>query len=184
MNDSLVISYLTLRRLVGVLGIAISPVLIIGAGLEHSISAYYHTGMRDVFVGILCGISLFLFSYNGYSWKDSMASRMAGVFALGIAFFPTNDDGNLVGVLHYLCAGAFFLILSYMSGFLFTKSSGELTPQKITRNHIYMTCALIMVLCVITVPIVRDYILWLETVALLAFGFSWLVKGEFLLKDK
>jgi hypothetical protein len=58
-NNQLVIPYLTLRRTVGILGIALPFVLILGGwivfktSLQGSLSAYYHTGMRDVFVGIL-----------------------------------------------------------------------------------------------------------------------------------
>jgi hypothetical protein len=94
--DSLIISYLTLRKMVGLLGISLIPVLILGSFiLDHStqlpasISAYYYTSMRNALVGIVCGISLFLLSYNGYTRLDAIASKSAGVFALGIALFPT-----------------------------------------------------------------------------------------------
>ena len=62
---SLVFSYLTLRKAVGFLGIAFPFVLSLGAlilfqtGIQSSISSYYHTYMRDVFVGTLCVIGFF-----------------------------------------------------------------------------------------------------------------------------
>ena len=65
--DGLVISYLTLRKAVGVLGIALPIVLAVGdltfgngRGLQPTISDYYATGMRDVFVGLLFPLGLFL----------------------------------------------------------------------------------------------------------------------------
>src|SRR5207245_2066576 len=87
--DSLVISYLTLRKMVGLLGISLVPVMVLGSFiLDHttqilaSVSAYYYTSMRNGLVGILCGISMFLLSYNGYTKLDAIASKSAGVFAL------------------------------------------------------------------------------------------------------
>ena len=154
--------------------------------------------MRDELVGIICGVALFLLTYHGYTKRDSLASKLAGLFALGIAFFPTsatNDKADIVSKLHYITAGIFFVILSYMSIALFTKTSGNITPEKKIRNRIYRVCGIIMLISVIGIPIdnipaIHDRIaflkptLILETSALAAFGFSWLIKGEFLLKDK
>ena len=70
-NNDLIISYFTLRKTLGLLGILLPFVLVFGNwiifrdGLENSISSYYHTGMGDVFVGILFAMGLFLFSYKG-----------------------------------------------------------------------------------------------------------------------
>ena len=57
-DTSLVLSYLGLRKAVGIIGTALPFVLAIGnlLFLEHleiqaSISAYYHTHMRNVLVG-------------------------------------------------------------------------------------------------------------------------------------
>jgi hypothetical protein len=202
--DSLIISYLTLRRLNGLLGISLVPLLLVGSMLlDHtkevqvSVSAYYYTSMRDELVGIICGISLFLLCYHGYSWKDSLVSKLAGAAALGIAFLPTsasNDKTDPVSILHYVSAAIFFGLLSYMSLFLFTKSAGHKTEQKKLRNRIYRTCGIIMLVSIVGVPIVNiesihqrigflKPTLILETAALVSFGFSWLTKGEFLLKD-
>jgi hypothetical protein len=203
--DSLIISYLTLRKIVGMLGILLVPILVIGSFIfDHtsyiqiSVSAYYHTSMRNELVGIVCGLSLFLLSYNGYTLQDSIASKLAGVFALGIAFFPTSltsDKTDIFSKLHYITSGIFFAILSYMSIFLFTKSAGNMTPEKKKRNRIYRVCGIIMMVSVIGIPVdsipaIHDHIIFLkptlilETLALVSFGFSWLTKGEFLLKDK
>jgi len=140
---------------------------------------------------------LFLLSYHGYKWYDSLASKCAGVFALGIAFFPTSnvsDKGDIISMLHYITAGIFFVILSLMSIFLFTKSKGHKTPEKIKRNRVYRVCGIIMLVSVTgipidSIPVIHDKISFLkptlifETTALLSFGISWLTKGEFLLKD-
>ena len=203
--DSLIISYLTLRRVVGLLGICLVPILVCGSlilddpkKIQISVSAYYHTGMRDALVGIMCGISMFLLSYNGYTRQDAVVSKLAGLFALGAAFFPTsavNDKNDIISQLHYISAGIFFALLSYMSIFLFTKSSGDMTPEKKIRNRVYKVCGIIMAVSVLGIPItsipsIRATVgflkptLILETLALASFGFSWLTKGEFILEDK
>ena len=203
--DSLVISYLTLRKMVGLLGISLIPVLVLGSfifdhtnQIQVSVSAYYHTHMRNALVGIVCGISLFLLSYNGYTKLDAIASKLAGVFALGIAFLPTStvdDKSDIISKLHYITSGIFFAILAFMSIFLFTKSSGNMTPEKKKRNKVYRVCGVIMTVCVIGIPIdsipaIHDRIrsfkptLILEFFALTSFGISWLTKGEFILEDK
>lgn len=196
---------MTLRKSVGLLGIGLPPVLVLGSfildhtwQLQVSVSAYYHTRMGNGLVGILCGVSLFLLSYHGYKWYDSLASKGAGLFALGIAFFPTSATGDktdIISTLHYISAGIFFVILSIMSIFLFTKSSGHKTNAKKNRNRIYRICGIGMLVCVACIPL--DSIpaiharigflkptLLLETLALLFFGFSWLTKGEAIFGDK
>ena len=58
-NPDLVVTFLTLRQTIGWVGLAMPFAVRLGALLfEHirttdSISAYYYTGMRDVFVGTL-----------------------------------------------------------------------------------------------------------------------------------
>jgi hypothetical protein len=90
-ENALIISYLTLRKAIGILGAALPFVLAIGAavlfmtGIQDSISAYYYTGMRNVFVGMLCATGFFLLSYKGYERKDSIAGNLGCLFAVGVA---------------------------------------------------------------------------------------------------
>ncbi len=71
-------------------------------GIQDSISSYYYTDMRDVLVGSLWAIGVFLFSYRGYDTlegpqlrrlfgtsTDFLASSLAGICAVGVAIFPT-----------------------------------------------------------------------------------------------
>lgn len=228
-NDHLLISYLTLRKTIGWLGILLPVVLFIGNFLisyltdfengcnpyKSSISHYYYTRLAEIFTGTLCGVSLFLFSYNGHPKKpgekglsDRFLSILAASFALGVVFFPTSSaslipcnirsfvSSSITGGIHLTSATFFFLTLAYMSYFNFTKTSGDITPQKLKRNKIYRICAIAMVLsllgCALYIFVLEGKFTWLdyihpvfcfEATALLAFGFSWLTKGEFLLKD-
>ena len=95
-------SYLLIRTVVGVLGIALPLVLIVGesfflkgsAEVRGSLSAYYHSPMRDFFVGSLCVIGVLLITYMAARVNaDFWASLVAGVFLIGVAFIPTERPG-------------------------------------------------------------------------------------------
>ena len=209
-DDSLVLSYLGLRKAIGVLGLALPFVLAVGGmlldgpGIQASISNYYYTGMRNVFVGTLCAIGVFLLSYRGYERTDDIAGDIACVLSVGVAFFPTTPAGTpsdaqrLIGRLHLASAAGFFLTLSYFSLILFTKTdpTKQPTARKLQRNRVYRACGGIMLgaigLIVLYALLPRnvtgsldrlDPVFWLEALAVVAFGVSWLTKGEAILKD-
>lgn len=101
-------------------------------------------------------------------------------------------------LFHYISAGLFFLCLAIMSFFLFTKTERgkKKTRKKKIRNIIYKSCAVVMVLSILIILFNfnnedptsfynrNSMTFWLEFGAVEAFGFSWLVKGETLFKDK
>jgi hypothetical protein len=209
LNDSLVISYLGLRKAVGIIGIALpfvlafGKILLEGPGILNSVSAYYHTGMRDVFVGSLCAIAVFLMSYHGYERKDDIAGDVACIFALGVALLPTLPEANVtprdrtIGALHLLSAAGFFLTLAYFSLALFRKTDPTRPPtrRKRQRNAVYTFCGYTILVCVALIlvavflpgdaPVKRlAPVFWLEATAIVAFGVSWLTKGEAILKDE
>ena len=58
-----IISYYTMRRAIGVLGITLPLILLAGSFLlgdckevQGSISTYYYTNMRNIFVGFNCAV--------------------------------------------------------------------------------------------------------------------------------
>jgi len=208
-DDSLVLSYLSLRKAVGIIGFALPFVLAFGKifsqgpGIQSSISSYYYADMRNVFVGSLCAIGVFLMSCKGYDRKDEIAGYLACVFAIGVALFPTTPDvgatsrDKLIGTLHLSLAALLFLTFAYFSILLFTKTAPdkEPTPRKFQRNIVYLVCgytilACIFLMVVVAIPPVKTLverltpIFWLESVAVVAFGVSWLTKGETILKDE
>ncbi len=92
-----IVSYRTLRRVVGLLGVALPVVLALWGfalcrcfQLAPSISDYYGLRTRDVLVGTLFTIAWFLFTYRGYERKDDVAGNLACVFALCVALFPNS----------------------------------------------------------------------------------------------
>ncbi|MGX7668726.1 hypothetical protein [Flavobacterium pedocola] len=204
------ISYRQLRLIVGLIGFILPIILITGNciakeafHLEHSISHYYHTKMGDVFVGMLCAVALFLFTYKGYDKKnngllsDNQTGNLACIFALGVAFFPTSatkDEITSTSWVHYISAGLFFSTLAYFSLKKFTKTRGLVTEMKVIRNKIYRFCGWTIVFSIVmlllyNVPLINKwveespYFILFEILALWAFAFSWLVKAEVFFPD-
>jgi len=209
-----VISYRALRRAIGILGILLPLLVTVIArvfgdtGCQPSISAYFHTTAREVFVGVLAVVGAFLISYKGFDRTDSRASNLAGVAAICVAAFPCQSRlaGPKLGIfqlpqawsnrVHILAAAVLFLTLAGISAFLFTRSAPHaMTRQKKSRNVVYRTCAVGMALALLEIAassllmteakqdLYRTTLLG-EAIALLAFGVSWLVKGETILRDK
>ncbi|HEX6292917.1 MAG TPA: hypothetical protein VFZ66_27285 [Herpetosiphonaceae bacterium] len=208
-NESLVISYKKLRITLGLIGFFLPFSLIIGkrffegGGILDSISGYYYSEMRNIFVGALWAIGIFLYSYRGYERKDDIAGTAACFAAIGVALLPTTPGltatprETTLGYLHLVCAASFFGLMAFFCLCLFTKSNAPKaaqTPQKRKRNLVYLICGWTIVVCIVAmfllifVPTdawIRAFkpVLILETAAVLAFGFAWFVKGELILKD-
>ncbi len=223
-NDPLLISYLSLRKAVGVIGVCLPIVLAVGNwwifrsnAIEDSISYYYYTGMRGVFVGSLWAIGIFLLSYRGYEKRDAIAGRLACVFALGVALLPTArkpgtcdivhvftvgrggcDVEHIISFVHATLASLLFLALAYFSLFLFTRTApgrkSEMTRMKRERNIVYYVCGWLIVASIVAILVLHialrldkfgpiPVLFGFESLAVVAFGVSWLVKGEFVLKD-
>jgi len=171
-------------------------------GILDSISAYYYSVMRNIFVGSLCAIAVFLFSYR-YEIQDDIAGDLAGAFAIGVALFPTAPKVGataqqvMIGWLHLLFAACFFSILAFFAIVLFRKTDPNKKPtrQKQQRNIVYLCCGIAIVACLVLIIVVQFLpssswlqpihpIFWLETLAIMAFGIAWFVKGETILQDK
>lgn len=199
-TETLIVSYLTLRRVVGFLGVMLPIVLALWGfsltsppALRDSISAYYDLRTRDVLVGVLFTLAWFFFTYHGHDNRDNIAGYFAWLFALGVALFPVSGSPR-DKVVHFVSATGLFLVLSYFSLRLFTLSGATQTPQKLIRNRIYRTCGYIMLACIVLIGLYHAFgkhtvlatwkpVFWLESLALWAFGVSWFVKGETLWRD-
>ena len=203
---SLVLSYLGLRKSVGVIGVllpivlAVGKMVVDGPGLLGSLSAYYYSGMRDVWVGSLCALGVFLLSYR-YARQDDIASDLAGICAIGVALFPTAPVGataqqRLIGQVHEVVAVGLLLMMAYFALVLFRKTDPHKPPtrQKRQRNRVYLICGLIILACLVLLGLLQFQpvpaslqalhpAFWLQSLAVWAFGLAWFVKGETLLKD-
>ena len=110
-KNELIINYLTLRRIIGWLGVSLPIAVYIGnwliftnrtpsclwpsSNVPYSLSGYYYTHTRGLFTGTFWALGVFLVAYNGYDWRDKLTSTLAGVAAIGIATFPTGPPANV-----------------------------------------------------------------------------------------
>src|SRR5918996_3258587 len=60
---------------------------------QTSISAYYYTPVRAIFVGCLIAVSLSLIVYKGRSTWEDASLNFAGMLAPVVAVAPTTDVG-------------------------------------------------------------------------------------------
>jgi hypothetical protein len=215
-EKDLVVSTLTYRKVVGFMGIFLTPVLFIFAGFvfPSSISAYYYQASGTIFGGTLCAIGMFLCCYKGYELGDHVGSFLAGVAAIVVGLCPTAPDPSKIPVptsikahqdflsnIHWISAGIFFLAITYLCWFQFIQTRKEPgfvpNPQKLSRNFWYRFCGAIMLVGLLGILADKIWpnvlqrfftllppVLFFETIAIVAFGFAWLIKGEGLLKDK
>lgn len=203
-NNNQIISYYALRILIGATGILLPFLLIVGKlvsensfAIEFSVSDYYDNGTAgDILVGILSVLGFFLMTYKGHEKIDSRTANFGCVFALGVALCPTTSTNNFIHIMHFVFALLLFSVFIFFSIYLFRKTgSGTKTKQKDKRNKVYLICGIIMIVCVagITVSMLAfeaaaqkcQLVFWFESIALIAFGFSWITKAEFLfLKDE
>jgi ABC-type Fe3+-siderophore transport system permease subunit len=204
-NNDQIISYFALRSIIGALGITL-PILLVVVNyfcnssflIEDSISDYYDNNTAgDVLVGVLFVLGFFLLAYKGFNKLDSTTANIGGVAALGIALFPTTSSISFVHYTHYFFAFILFSVFIFFALFLFRKThkNGAQTVKKIYRNRVYLTCGIIMSICVVGIGVTSflksfddfktqyNTTFWFETIALISFGFSWIVKGEMLLAD-
>lgn len=207
-NGNLVLSYLDLRSLVGFLGLSLPFFCYFGAvfmgdpAYYDTISMYYYSSVRDLFVAIVAAMGLFLVTYGGYDRRDKVISTVAGLGALGVCLFPCEYpvEGPPQGffrlppgtsnVVHLSSAGTFFLFLALMSLFLFTASDGVVKKgsPKARRNLTYRVTGGLIVATLVTIGALvakipetalreSGALFWLESFMLLCFGVSWIVKG-------
>lgn len=204
-------SWLLMRFVVGLVGVALPFAVILGDVFvfpgegpfpRDSLSAYYHSGVRDIFVGSLCVIGLFLITYMVFHYNpDNVVTIVAGLAAICVAFLPTSTDGRNVLTeaptplemrfgeqnLSHIHAGAaaIFMILMTVMSWRFAAREGDRGNLK--RRMLHRACAVIMaVFLVVKVAfgIVGvdtlggiSVLLVTELACTFAFGISWLVKG-------
>ena len=139
--------------------------------------------------------------------SDDFLTNIGGLAALVVVFVPTKCNGSASFVIERLCgttnmplfghtlpylstihlasAGVFILCMGWMSRYKFTRGSDD------GNNKLYVWCGnlvfasvglivvfLVLELLEINFPLKAYYVYIFETLAIIPFGISWLVKGK------
>ena len=153
------------RKLVGCVAIALPFAVWAGGAyfekipIQDSVSSYYYTFMRDLFVGQ---------RFPAFNDTVCYVNRRPLKF-------------------HDTVSTIFFGLISNMMIFMFPLTKETfITPQKQWRNLVYLGCGVAMVVCVVLIAIrvTRGVsIFWPETITIGTLGAAWLTKGEVVLRD-
>ncbi len=171
------------------------PFLIIIGIMAIFLIIFKGPDLIDFILSSLAGICAFLLLL--FPTQTFVSSLPNDLYSYSNTILPINESREL---FHYITAGIFLSSLALMSIFLFTKSDckkRDRTPMKRFRNRIYIVCGIVMILSLALIPLgsngiiiseeyyrVNNLTFWMETTSVEAFGFSWLVKGETIFKDK
>ena len=206
-------SYLLMRVVIGVVGILLPIVIVVGDvvldsdddDFRASISAYYHSGVRDVFVAGLAVTAFFLLTYKVFEVNlDNTLSMAAGLGALGVALLPTSLPDGVDGLtplqdwlgegptatLHFYSAVLFIGSLGVLSfWFGFREGNRAREGRRAHRSPrfwrvFHWSCAAVIGMAVLYMLVTKGFkvgdshsLLIGETLAIWAFGASWLMKG-------
>ncbi|WP_368185659.1 hypothetical protein [Aestuariibius sp. HNIBRBA575] len=206
-------SYYRVRQTLGYLGVSLPFLLMLSsavsnAELEPSLSDFFHTISRDVFVGVLFAIGTFLVIYEGYerepgeTFTDNWLATVAGLSVFGVALFPNESPSGqvaaltqqLVGIgispiIHYSSCLIFFYCMGHFCLFRFSKTKHP------GRRKYYIACGWTIVACGTMLAIAsywkqmgppaltafvleNNVVFWVEAIGVWAFSSAWVIKGR------
>lgn len=192
--DYIVETYFVLRMVIASVAIGLPVALLVWAAVDPdlpmmgSISAYYYTPARSLFVGTLVAIGVALVAYRGYTRVSNLLLNGAGVLAVVVALFPTEDPAfpglTLTNTIHAVAAVGFFVLVALTIVF-YGQYTVSAIPDPAVQGR-YRLAYRVLVVLVLAFPVLALLIFWLadpsavlfavEASALWAFAAFWLVK--------
>jgi hypothetical protein len=163
---------------------------------QTSISAYYWTLdlERNIFVGVLCAVGVFLLLYKGYNRLEDRILDLAGISAAGVAFFPMDRAGDCASAgisAHGVFAVTFFACIFIICIFMSENTLKEMdnVRRRSAFRRAYRLCSGIMIasiaLAVLSRLLPKEYvrmlceysvIFWFEAIGVWAFSAFWYIK--------
>ena len=180
-------SYLYLSLGIGLIA-ALLPLLLLWRGgyVGHdSISSFYTNDIRssrDVMVGLLCAVGVFLFLFHGLSKTENWLLNFAGISVIGVAFIPMTTSE----LLHRGFAIIFFLLIGIVA-IRYSKGRIDHIPHQRSRRAFktgYTAAGTAMILLPLIIVALqftpwgrfKHHMFWIECVAIWAFSAYWFLK--------
>jgi hypothetical protein len=152
--------------------------------MPSSMSSSYYTSTRNIFVGGMCALGVFLIGYRATPRADLWTS-IVGVFAIGVALFPTAPSSasnfqSIIGYVHLSSAG---ILLAGLGAFCIASFHRESNATRETPNYGYLTSG-VLIEVFLLVSIIAGLTQWgakwtltplyvCESLSVWAFGAAW-----------
>ena len=136
--------------------------------------------------------------------NDDWLTNFAGLAVLALVLVPTACNGsgngdidaicrsglfplsghldNTADTIHLVAAGIFVALMGWMSFYKFTR---DIPNKDCWQVKLYRSCGIItwvavgtLFLYFITGASIKNFVFWMEVMALIPFGVSWIIKGE------
>jgi hypothetical protein len=195
----------TQRFFIGLTAMALPfLVTIIYQEIITSISAYYYTISRNVFVGLLFITGFFLLVYNGRYYYEALISKIAALCAIGTALAPTGFPEEIdehkdclekiihsSEGLHYFFSILLFVQLIFLCLCFARRAKLKKDRFSDARRIIYLVCSALMTVSLLSFPLLSMFtplttedlnrvnlLFFAESTALIAFGTAWFTAGK------
>jgi hypothetical protein len=179
-------AYLYLSAGIGIVAVLL-PLLLVSVGgyqAHDSISSFYHdTGIptRDILVGSLCAVGVFLFLFHGLSDLENWLLNVAGAAIIAVALVPSpggTDYGS--ALVHRGAAIVFFVLIGIVAIFL---SKGRIKDIKNERTRRWFSgaytvvgAAMILVPGIVALLQGSHWVLLAEWTGIWIFSAYWILK--------
>lgn len=182
-------SYLYLSLGIGIIAVLLPVLLVLAGGYSthDSISSFYHDQRgpaRDIMVGSLCAVGVFLFLFHGLSNKENWLLNFAGAAIIIVALVPSpggTDYGN--ALIHRGAAIVFFILIGIVAIFF---AKGRIKEIKDARKKrwfaaAYTIAGAAMIGLPLVVVLLQEFlggkvVLWAEWAAIWSFAAYWFLK--------
>jgi len=200
LDTTITATYFTLRWAIVGIAAAFPPLLWMGGcrfyktGLQDSLSAYYNTGMRDWFVGILFAVAACLYAYKGLSDREDYLLNGAAILALLTAvnpfsWYPRWFFGGKHVSPHDVFAVAFFVAIA-LACWLCQDDSLNLGLVPAEKQRAYRLKYTLTGFALVLFPLIAvllntrvlrrpfgSSVFWAEAAAVWVFAFYWYTKS-------
>src|SRR5262245_18049487 len=188
------IDHRTIKLIVGIVALSLATLTRAFAATPiASVSASYYEGgwSQSIFIGFLFAIAAFLLAYNGFTKAEMIFSKVASFAVLGVALFPCECGTHpaLVPYVHGASAAVMFMNLAYFCYAFYQRARETGYPESKFRAAVFTGCGVTIVMSIVTLTfdyfshgaLVRSiprFVFYSESVALIAFGISWLTASR------